>query len=71
MATNCQFILKNNDFDYIDDELITEQLHCAFPHYNYGRGCSSCPIYRQLIETKNPQIEHNEEVQDDIQKWWV
>jgi len=71
MATRCQFILKNSDFDHIDDELISESLHCNFPHYNGGEGCTSCPVYRQLIETRNIQTEDKEREQEEIQKWWV
>jgi len=71
MPTNCQFILPNTDFDHIDDELISETLQCAFPHYNNGEGCPSCPVYRQLMETKNPILEHDDRVHDSIQKWWT
>jgi len=71
MATNCQFILENSDFDHIDDELINETIQCQFPHYDNGRGCSSCPVYRQIMETKNPTIEHLENIQEDIENWWT
>jgi len=52
MITNCQFILKNNDFDYIDNELINSNLHCMNPHYENGRGCYTCPLYKQLFEVR-------------------
>jgi len=52
MITNCQFILENHDFDYIDDELINSRLHCMNPHYEHGQGCYTCPIYRQLFEVR-------------------
>lgn len=73
MATNCRFILKNEDFDFIDDELVNETIPCNFPHYNNGEGCTSCPIYRQLFEckTKNEYIELNEEIDKQIQLWWI
>lgn len=71
MATNCRFILKNNDFDHIDDELINETLQCTFPHYNGGKGCPLCPIYKQLMETRNIQTEKIEHEQENIQLWWV
>jgi len=54
MLTNCKFILKNDEFNYIDNELIDGKLQCNFSHYNYGEGCLSCPLYRQLLEMKNP-----------------
>jgi hypothetical protein len=71
MTTVCKFILKNNDFDHIDDELINESLECNFPHYQHGEGCSSCPVYRQLLETKNPILEQDEAIRDEIEKWWT
>jgi len=69
--TNCQFILENKEFDYIDDELINSNIICSFPHYENGKGCTSCSIYRQIMESKNPQIEEDEEIQKNIQEWWT
>ena len=65
MITNCQFILENKEFDYIDDELINGQLQCSFPHYNYGEGCLNCSVYKQLIESTN-KTEYNDFEEYDI-----
>ena len=71
MATNCIFILENEEFNNIDEELIPERLQCNFPHYQHGEGCPSCPVYRQIMESRSTHHERMEDVQDIIQKWWV
>jgi hypothetical protein len=65
MITNCQFILENKEFDYIDDELINGQLQCSFSYYNYGEGCLNCPVYKQLMESTN-KTEYNDFEEYDI-----
>ena len=33
MPTNCVFILRNEEFDFIDDELMPERIQCNFDEY--------------------------------------
>jgi len=71
MSTNCVFIVDNKEFDFIDKDLIGERMGCNFPHYNNGEGCSSCPVYKQMIETNNANLEYLERMQDIIDNWWT